>query len=306
MYKRQAVEAAVARVAAELGAPTILVNNAGITRDNLLHKMSEADWDLVMSVHLRGSFLMTRACQTHMVAAKFGRIINLSSTSAQGNRGQTNYSTAKAGLQGMAKTLAVELGRFGITANAVAPGFIQTEMVRQTAERMGMPFEDRVVGRVGEEGRVDGGVVGQRTPGAEPHALVGGLLGTLAIGFLADPDSPAGVAGLLYGGGLDQLGRQAVGAFAVLAYSFVVTFALGKALDLLLGFRVTRVVENAGIDLAEHSEVGYDLSPVYYSALDRVGRTLLVEPATLPPHALEHIESVRDSGEGTHREEVSA
>ena len=75
-----AVEAAVARVAAELGAPTILVNNAGITRDNLLHKMSEADWDLVMSVHLRGSFLMTRACQTHMVAAKFGRIINLSST----------------------------------------------------------------------------------------------------------------------------------------------------------------------------------------------------------------------------------
>ena len=137
-----AVEAAVARVAAELGAPTILVNNAGITRDNLLHKMSEADWDLVMSVHLRGSFLMTRACQTHMVAAKFGRIINLSSTSAQGNRGQTNYSTAKAGLQGMAKTLAVELGRFGITANAVAPGFIQTEMVRQTAERMGMPFEE--------------------------------------------------------------------------------------------------------------------------------------------------------------------
>ena len=136
--------------------------------------------------------------------------------------------------------------------------------------------------------------------------LVGGLLGTLAIGFLADPDSPAGVAGLLYGGGLDQLGRQAVGAFAVLAYSFVVTFALGKALDLLLGFRVTRVVENAGIDLAEHSEVGYDLSPVYYSALDRVGRTLLVEPATLPPHVLEHIESVRDSGEGTHREEVSA
>ncbi len=136
------VDAVIAAIEKDFGGIAVLVNNAGITRDNLLHKMTEADWDLVMSVHLRGSFLMTRACQTHMVAAKFGRIINLSSTSAQGNRGQTNYSTAKAGLQGMAKTLAVELGRFGITANAVAPGFIQTEMVRQTAERMGMPFEE--------------------------------------------------------------------------------------------------------------------------------------------------------------------
>jgi Amt family ammonium transporter len=136
--------------------------------------------------------------------------------------------------------------------------------------------------------------------------LVGGLLGTLAIGFLADPGTPAGVAGLLYGGGLDQLGRQAIGALAVLGYSFVVTFALGKALDRLLGFRVTRAAENSGIDLAEHSEVGYDLSPVYYTSFDRVGRTLLVEPATLPAHVLEHIESVRDAGEGTNRSEVSA
>jgi 3-oxoacyl-[acyl-carrier protein] reductase len=135
------VEAAVQR-ADELGAPTILVNNAGITRDNLLFKMTEDDWDSVMDVHLRGSFLMTRATQKHMTEARYGRIVNLSSTSAQGNRGQVNYSAAKAGLQGFTKTLAIELGKFGVTANAVAPGFIQTEMTRMTAERMGVSFED--------------------------------------------------------------------------------------------------------------------------------------------------------------------
>ncbi|MFJ2744638.1 3-oxoacyl-ACP reductase FabG [Streptomyces sp. NPDC087440] len=136
------VEAAVARVAAELGAPTILVNNAGVLRDNLLFKMSALDWDTVMGVHLKGAFLMSRAVQKHMVDAKFGRIVNLSSSSALGNRGQVNYSAAKAGLQGFTKTLAKELGKFGVTANAVAPGFIVTEMTAQTAERVGMGFED--------------------------------------------------------------------------------------------------------------------------------------------------------------------
>ncbi|WP_270887578.1 3-oxoacyl-ACP reductase FabG [Pedococcus sp. 5OH_020] len=136
------VEAAVSRVVAELGAPTILVNNAGITRDNLLFKMTEDDWDSVIHVHLRGAFLMSRAVQGHMTAEKFGRIVNLSSTSAQGNRGQVNYSAAKAGLQGFTKTLAIELGRFGVTANAVAPGFVQTEMTRMTAERLGVSFDD--------------------------------------------------------------------------------------------------------------------------------------------------------------------
>ncbi|MGA8981011.1 MAG: 3-oxoacyl-ACP reductase FabG [Pedococcus sp.] len=140
--KADQVEAAVQRVADELGGPTILVNNAGITRDNLLFKMTEQDWDSVMDVHLRGSFLMTRAVQTHMTAAGYGRIVNLSSTSAQGNRGQVNYAAAKAGLQGFTKTLAIELGKFGVTANAVAPGFIQTDMTRMTAERMGVSFED--------------------------------------------------------------------------------------------------------------------------------------------------------------------
>ena len=136
------VAAAVERVAAELGAPTILINNAGITRDNLLFKMTVDDWDAVMNVHLRGAFLMSRAVQKYMVDAKFGRIVNLSSTSALGNRGQVNYSAAKAGMQGFTKTLAFELGKFGVTANAIAPGFIETEMTAATAERVGVGFED--------------------------------------------------------------------------------------------------------------------------------------------------------------------
>ncbi|MCL3818138.1 3-oxoacyl-ACP reductase FabG [Aeromicrobium wangtongii] len=136
------VKAAIERIAAELGAPTVLVNNAGILRDNLLFKMTVEDWDLVMGVHLRGSFLMTKYAQKYMTEAGYGRIVNLSSTSALGNRGQANYSAAKAGLQGFTKTLAIELGKFGITANAIAPGFIQTDMTAATAERMKVPFDD--------------------------------------------------------------------------------------------------------------------------------------------------------------------
>ncbi|CAG7622077.1 3-oxoacyl-ACP reductase FabG [Actinacidiphila bryophytorum] len=136
------VQAAVERVAAELGRPTVLVNNAGVLRDNLLFKMSAGDWDTVMGVHLRGAFLMTRAVQSHMVDAHFGRVVNLSSSSALGNRGQANYAAAKAGLQGFTKTLAIELGKFGVTANAVAPGFIVTDMTAATAARVGMDFED--------------------------------------------------------------------------------------------------------------------------------------------------------------------
>jgi 3-oxoacyl-[acyl-carrier protein] reductase len=152
------VEAAVGRVSESLGAPTVLVNNAGIIRDNLLFKMSEDDWDAVMGVHLRGAFLMSRAAQAHMVEASWGRIVNLSSTSALGNRGQVNYSAAKAGMQGFTKTLAIELGRFGVTANAVAPGTIETDMTAATAKRIGIDFEDFKqaaaqqipVGRVGQ------------------------------------------------------------------------------------------------------------------------------------------------------------
>lgn len=132
-----AVEAAVQQAVDTFGRLDILVNNAGVLRDNLLFKMSDDDWETVMNVHLKGAFLCSRAAQKHMVNQKYGRIVSLSSTSALGNRGQANYSTAKAGLQGFTKTLAIELGPFGITANAVAPGFIDTEMTRATARRQG-------------------------------------------------------------------------------------------------------------------------------------------------------------------------
>jgi 3-oxoacyl-[acyl-carrier protein] reductase len=137
----EAVQGAVERIASELGPPVVLVNNAGVIRDNLLFKMTDEDWETVMAVHLRGAFLMTRACQKYMTEAKWGRVVNLSSTSALGNRGQVNYSAAKAGLQGFTKTLAIELGPFGVTANAIAPGFIATEMTAATAARMGIDFE---------------------------------------------------------------------------------------------------------------------------------------------------------------------
>jgi 3-oxoacyl-[acyl-carrier protein] reductase len=139
--QREQVQAAVDSTVAEFGALHILVNNAGVTRDNLLFKMSDDDWGTVMDVHLRGAFLASRCAQRHMVEARYGRIISMSSTSALGNRGQANYSTAKAGLQGFTKALAIELGPFGITANAIAPGFIETAMTKATAERLGTTID---------------------------------------------------------------------------------------------------------------------------------------------------------------------
>ena len=136
------VDAAVTRVVEELGGIHILVNNAGITRDNLLFKMSEDDWDMVMNVHLKGAFLMTKAAQAHFVEQKYGKVVCLSSVSALGNRGQANYSAAKMGIQGFVRTLGIELGRYGINANAVAPGFIASEMTDATAQRVGMSVED--------------------------------------------------------------------------------------------------------------------------------------------------------------------
>jgi 3-oxoacyl-[acyl-carrier protein] reductase len=133
-----------------LGSLDILVNNAGVIRDNLLFKMTDQDWDTVMDVHLKGSFLSARAAQKYMVENKYGRIINISSTSALGNRGQANYATAKAGLQGFTKTLAIELGRYGITANSVAPGFIETDMTKETARRIGIPFEELIKASVSQ------------------------------------------------------------------------------------------------------------------------------------------------------------
>jgi len=138
---RAQVESGVAAIVEELGRLDILVNNAGLIRDNLLFRMTDEDWDLVLDVHLKGAFLCSQAAQKHMVEQRYGRIISLSSTGGDGNRGQANYSAAKAGIRGFTKTLALELGPFGITANAVAPGFITSAMTAQTAERVGLPFE---------------------------------------------------------------------------------------------------------------------------------------------------------------------
>jgi len=138
---RDQVDAMVARAIAELGRLDVLVCCAGIIRDNLLFKMTDDDWDAVIDTHLKGTFLCARAAQKPMVEQKYGKMVFLSSTSALGNRGQANYSTAKAGLQGMARTLAIELGPFNINVNAVAPGFVETRMTQATAERMGVDFE---------------------------------------------------------------------------------------------------------------------------------------------------------------------
>ncbi len=125
----------------DLGGIDVLINNAGLTRDNLIFKMSDDDWDTIMNVHLRGAFVCTRAAQSHMVKRGGGSIVCLSSINAEGARGQLNYSTAKMGLQGFVKTCSIELGRFNIRANAVAPGFIETAMTALLAERLGADYE---------------------------------------------------------------------------------------------------------------------------------------------------------------------
>ena len=136
------VGAAFEEVQNHFGHIDILVNNAGLLRDNLLLKMSEDDWDKVLDVHLKGSFLCSKAVQGYMVDQEYGKIVMTSSIVALGNRGQANYSAAKAGLQALARTLALELGRFNITVNAVAPGWIETDMTKEAAERAGITMED--------------------------------------------------------------------------------------------------------------------------------------------------------------------
>jgi 3-oxoacyl-[acyl-carrier protein] reductase len=138
---RAQVENMVERTVKELGGLDVLVTCAGIIRDNLLFKMTDDDWDAVIDTHLKGTFLCAQAAQKHMIEKKYGKMVFLSSTSALGNRGQANYSAAKAGLQGMARTLAIELGPYNVNVNTVAPGFVETRMTRATAERMGVDYE---------------------------------------------------------------------------------------------------------------------------------------------------------------------
>src|SRR5207245_8629156 len=138
---REQVEAVGGRALSEFGRLDVVVCCAWIIRDNLLFKMTDEDWDLVIDTHLKGAFLCARAAQKPMVGQKYGKMVFLSSTSALGNRGQTNYSTAKAGLQGMARTLAIELGPFNINVHTAAPGFLETRLTPATAERTGVDLE---------------------------------------------------------------------------------------------------------------------------------------------------------------------
>jgi 3-oxoacyl-[acyl-carrier protein] reductase len=140
--RRADVDAAVATAVERGGSLDVLVTCAGIIRDNLLFRMTDNDWTAVIDTHLRGTFNAVQAAQKHMVEQRSGKMVLISSTSALGNRGQTNYATAKAGLQGMTKTLAIELGPFNVNVNCVAPGFIATAMTRQTAERVGVEFDE--------------------------------------------------------------------------------------------------------------------------------------------------------------------
>lgn len=120
----------------------VLASNAGITRDHMFHKMPPQDWDAVIATHLRGGYLVAQAAQRYMVSQRSGAIIFISSRAATGNRGQANYSAAKAGLEGLTKTLAIELGPFGITVNAISPGFIDSPMTRAIEERSGRSWDE--------------------------------------------------------------------------------------------------------------------------------------------------------------------
>jgi 3-oxoacyl-[acyl-carrier protein] reductase len=142
VQEEASVEAMVEAALERFGGIDILVSNAGVTKDNLLHKMTLAEWDQVIGVHTRGGFLCARAVARNMVSRQRGKMVFLSSTSALGNRGQANYATAKAGLQGLTRTLALELGKFQINVNSVAPGFVDTAMTRTVAERRHVPLDD--------------------------------------------------------------------------------------------------------------------------------------------------------------------
>jgi 3-oxoacyl-[acyl-carrier protein] reductase len=140
--KTPEVEAVVAAAVDGFGRIDVLVNNAGITRDAMLFKMTDDEWDSVIAVNLRSAFLMSRECQKHFSAQKYGKIVSLSSRSALGNRGQANYAASKAGIMGLTATLAIELGPYGINVNAVAPGYIATAMTDATARRIGLDPEE--------------------------------------------------------------------------------------------------------------------------------------------------------------------
>jgi 3-oxoacyl-[acyl-carrier protein] reductase len=155
------VDAALAQVTEQLGAPTILVNNAGITRDNLLMRMKNDEWDAVIDTNLSSVFRLSKACLRGMTKARKGRIINIASViGATGNAGQTNYSAAKAGMIGFTKALAREVGSRAITVNCIAPGFIDTDMTRALPEAQRESLLGTIpLGRLGQPEEIAGAVV---------------------------------------------------------------------------------------------------------------------------------------------------
>ena len=146
------IEALIKRITEQSGTPTILVNNAGITRDNLLLRLKDEDWDVVLNTNLGSVFRISRACLRGMMKARRGRIINIASVvGLTGNPGQTNYAAAKAGMLGFTKSLAREVGSRNITVNAVAPGFIDTDMTRALPEdQRNALLADIPLGRLGD------------------------------------------------------------------------------------------------------------------------------------------------------------
>ena len=150
--EQDSVDAALKDIQANEGSPSILVNNAGITRDNLLMRMKQDEWDDVIATNLTGTFRMSKACLRGMMKAKRGRIINIASVIAvMGNAGQANYAATKSGMVGFSKSLAQEIGSRGITVNVVAPGFIDTDMTRDLPEDNRKAMLDQVpLGRLGE------------------------------------------------------------------------------------------------------------------------------------------------------------
>ncbi|MCW9088457.1 MAG: 3-oxoacyl-ACP reductase FabG [Gammaproteobacteria bacterium] len=140
------------QVVEEFAAPGILVNNAGITRDNLLMRMKDADWDAIMETNLKSVFRMSKSCVRPMTKARKGRIISIASVvGLMGNAGQTNYAAAKAGIIGFTKSLAREVGPRGITVNAVAPGFIDTDMTRELSDEHKQLLLNQIpLGRLGQ------------------------------------------------------------------------------------------------------------------------------------------------------------
>ena len=148
----ESVDAALKDIQANEGTPTILVNNAGITRDNLLMRMKQEEWDDVVATNLTGMFSVCKACLRGMMKAKKGRIVNIASVvGVMGNPGQSNYSATKAGMIGFSKSLAKEIGSRGITVNVVAPGFVDTDMTRELPDENREALLSQVpLGRLGD------------------------------------------------------------------------------------------------------------------------------------------------------------